>query len=94
MAVTSKFLVSGGNERLVFGNQIDRENFRTRPPATARRFRKPATWATAELRNLPSGRFTQLGRSGPWGVGPYQAGMGRLAAVQAQLALNGGYGES
>jgi len=33
VAVTSKFLVSGRNERLVFGNQIDRENFRTRPSA-------------------------------------------------------------
>lgn len=29
MAVTSKFLVPGGIESLVFGNQIDRENFRT-----------------------------------------------------------------
>ena len=35
VAVTSKFLVSGGNERLVFGNQIDRENFQD--PATTGR---------------------------------------------------------
>ena len=28
-----------------------------RPPAAARRFRKPATWATAALRNLLLGRF-------------------------------------
>jgi hypothetical protein len=31
VAVTSKFLVPGGIEWLVFGDQVDRENFRTRP---------------------------------------------------------------
>lgn len=31
VAVTSKFLVPGGIEWLVFGDQIYRENFRTRP---------------------------------------------------------------
>ena len=33
VAVTSKFLVPGGIEWLVFGDQLDRENFRTRPKA-------------------------------------------------------------
>ena len=33
MAVTSKFLVPGGIGWLVFGDQVDRENFRTRPEA-------------------------------------------------------------
>jgi len=39
VAVTSKFLVPGGIERLVFGDQVDRENFRTRPVAASH---KPA----------------------------------------------------
>ena len=33
VAVISKFLVPGGIEWLVFGDQVDRENFRTRPEA-------------------------------------------------------------
>ena len=33
VAVTSKFLVPGGIEWLVFGDQVDRENFGTRPSA-------------------------------------------------------------
>ncbi len=33
VAVTSKFLVPGGIEWLVFGDQVDRENFGTRPGA-------------------------------------------------------------
>jgi hypothetical protein len=36
VAVTSKFLVPGGIERPVFGDQVDRENFRTRPVADDR----------------------------------------------------------
>ena len=31
VAVTSKFLVSGGIERLVFGDQVDRENCGPQP---------------------------------------------------------------
>ena len=31
VALTSKFLVPGGIEWRVFGDQVDRENFRTRP---------------------------------------------------------------
>jgi hypothetical protein len=36
VAVTSKFLVPGEIEWLVFGDQVDRENFRTRPQAAGR----------------------------------------------------------
>jgi hypothetical protein len=36
VAVTSKFLVPGGIEWLVFGDEVDRENFRTRPVGAIR----------------------------------------------------------
>ena len=36
VAVTSKFLVPGRIEWLVFGDQLDRENFRTRPQPAGR----------------------------------------------------------
>ena len=37
VAVTSKVLVPGGIEWLVFGDQVDRENFRTRQKTDAKR---------------------------------------------------------
>jgi len=36
--VTSKFFAPGGIEWLVFGDQIDREDFRTRPSTAVRGF--------------------------------------------------------
>jgi len=37
VAVTAKFLVPGGIDWPVFGDQVDRGNFRTRPSADAGR---------------------------------------------------------
>jgi hypothetical protein len=52
VAVTSKFLVPGGIEWLVFGNQVDRENFRTRPTAVFRLFPKKQSLHFALNSNL------------------------------------------
>jgi len=57
-------------------------NFRDRPTAAARRFPKPAIWATAAFCNLPSGRFTQIGHSRPWVSGQARAAIRRIPAVQ------------
>ncbi|MGA9962499.1 MAG: hypothetical protein WBP66_09150, partial [Azonexus sp.] len=64
VAVTSKFLGPGGIEWLVFGDQVDRENFRTRPVADIRSLHKAAIRMSDVLRNLPEGQFTQLCQNG------------------------------
>jgi hypothetical protein len=55
VAVTSKFLVPGGIEWLVFGDQVDRENFRTRP--------SPAIQEFALKRTLVLGAVHHIGYS-------------------------------
>ena len=61
VAVTSGFLVLGGIERLVFGEQVDRENFRTRPQPVFRLFSEAATREAVPLWNQTDGQFVQLG---------------------------------
>ena len=51
VAVTSKFLVPGGIEWLVFGDQVDRENFRTRPIADLAALHIAAICTTGLLRD-------------------------------------------
>jgi len=81
LAVTSKFLVAGRIEWLVFGDQVDRENFRTRPQAARglsggygsnepwpalHRFSEADTQEAGALRNLPDGQSELLGHYCHW----------------------------
>ena len=63
MAVTSKFLVPGGTGWPVFGDQMDRENFRTRPTAAARMLRRAVIQKSGRLRNTPATVLFREGRS-------------------------------
>ena len=76
LGIDERRLLSGGS------------NSHNRPTAAARRFPKPAIWATAVLRNLPSGLFTQIGHSRPWVSGQARAAIRRIPAVQPLTAVN------